>query len=412
MKKILFLLRHYPPDAGAPSYRMKHATKIAADGAEVHVLVAQPNRYQGARAAKRREVCDGVLVRRVWHGQVFRSRGKLNRGLTELFGALWMTLVALCSYRRVDVIVVTTPPLLASIPGYVLHRLSRRPLLVDLRDLWLDWAEESGTVRSRILLRLLRRYERSLLARASRLTVTTQSFKDLLCERYGIDRDRVTVIYNGLDEEVRCDHLAKATPTVGHPGVRRLLYAGNLGPSQNLLGIIQGCVESLRKWPNLEINVVGDGMQWSRLKQLECPRLHVTGRVDRQTLRQRYSEADAFLLHLADLRVYAHTVPSKLFEYVAYGKTMLCGVTGEARRLCRQYVDCYEFNSDDPISFAQAVDRFMEGQKPDNADQPRADLANVLRSQRDPLWHEVFGAVGDPPGSQTQQPVARQVPSQ
>ncbi|NLE37927.1 MAG: glycosyltransferase family 4 protein [Pirellulaceae bacterium] len=396
MKKILFLLRHYPPDAGAPSYRLKHATSVAAENADVHVLVAQPNRYQGARAAPRREMLDGVNIHRVWHGQIFRSRGKFARGLTELLGALWMTLVALWTYRRVDVVVITTPPLLNSIPGYVMHRLFRKPLIVDLRDLWLDWAEESGVIRSRFAIRLLRAYERSLLCRADQITATTRSFKDLICERYGIAPDRVTVIYNGLDEIVRGEAVPADAKNGARDGFRRLLYAGNLGPSQNLLGIIQGCVESVGKWTNLEITIVGDGLQWQRLKQFDRPRLHVAGRVDREALRDLYAETDAFLLHLADLRVYEHTVPSKLFEYVSYGKTLLCGVTGEALEICRQYADCHEFRSDDPASLVLAVDRFMKGEPANNAEGPRSDVSTVLRANRSPLWRLVFNAVGRP----------------
>ena len=89
MKKPLFLLRHYPPDVGALSFRMKHAAETLAKEHEVYVLAAQPNRYAGTQAAQSREVLHGVHVRRTWHGRLFRGKGKYNRGLTDLLGALW-----------------------------------------------------------------------------------------------------------------------------------------------------------------------------------------------------------------------------------------------------------------------------------------------------------------------------------
>ncbi len=394
MKKPLFLLRHYPPDVGALSFRMKHAAETLAKEHEVYVLAAQPNRYAGTQAAQSREVLHGVHVRRTWHGRLFRGKGKYNRGLTELLGALWMTVVALAYCRKVDVVLVSNPPLLNTIPGWFLHRVCGLPLIVDLRDLWLDWAEESGVIRSKTILKILHWYERSLLNSAKHITVTTKGFKESICERFRIDTSRVTIIYNGLDEIVRLDDSSvPETRKTTSLEMRRILYAGNLGPSQNLLGIAKGCVDSVRKWPNLEISIVGDGMQWSKLKELEEERFHVHARVDREELKRFYAQADAFLLHLADLRVYECTVPSKLFEFVSYGKPILCGVSGEARQLCRQYADCHEFSSDDSESFAMAVDHFMEGRQPQNAGEPRDDLKTVLRSQRGPLWEQVFEAI-------------------
>jgi glycosyltransferase involved in cell wall biosynthesis len=376
---------------------MRHAVEVAAEDHEVHVLAAQPNHYGGGVAAPRREVDNGVHVHRVWHGQLFRSRGKLGRGFSELMGALWMTLVTVIQHRRVDAVVVSTPPFFNSIPGWVLHRLFGLPLVVDLRDLWLVWAEESGVIRSRPALKLLYRYERSLLNAAEHITVATRGFKHLVCQRYNIDPDRVTVIYNGLDEVVRSDTSSTAPPQAdARCRMYRVLYAGNLGPAQNLLNIIEGCADSVRKWPNLEISFVGNGFQLSKLKDFQTERLRIMDYVDRKELKGLYERTDAFLLHLTGLRVYEHTVPSKLFEYVSRGKPMLCGVTGEARQLCRQYVDCYEFDSDDSASFAKAVDRLLEGKKADNAGSPRTGLHTVLRSERTPLWRQVFCTVRGP----------------
>ncbi|NIS31975.1 MAG: glycosyltransferase family 4 protein, partial [Actinobacteria bacterium] len=86
-----------------------------------------------------------------------------------------------------------------------------------------------------------------------------------------------------------------------------------------------------------------------------------------------YRDADAFLLHLADLDVYRHTVPSKLFEYAAHDRPILCGVRGEAREIAFRHADCYAFDSDDSSSFAAAVDRLCSGAAPDNDAVPRAD---------------------------------------
>ena len=397
MKRVLFLVRHYPPDVGAPSYRAEHAAQVLANDFEVRVLAAQPNRYGDDSVAPRHEVRQGVQIHRAWHGRLFRSRGKLARGVTELIGAVWMTIIAALRYRDSDAVLVSTPPLLYSLPGWALHKLFGVPLIVDLRDLWLDWAEESGVIRSGFLLSLLRRYEQSLIRSARHISVTTRSFKQITSRRFRVDPGRITVIYNGLDEVVQGDG-ANVRQTAGDKkdDVRRVLYAGNMGPSQNLLGIVDGCLKGVRQWPNLEILLVGDGMQWPELKARQTDRLRVLPYVDRDELKALYETSDAFLLHLAALNVYKHTVPSKVFEYAAYQKPILCGVAGEARELCRQYAPCYEFRSDDPSSLVKALDRFMRSENPDNFGAQRADLRTVLRAARDPLWKQIFAELRRP----------------
>jgi glycosyltransferase involved in cell wall biosynthesis len=388
-RRIWILTRHYPPDVGALSYRLAHLAGVLAVDHDVTVLASQPNRYADAAAAPKHELVDGVTVRRVSAVRLLRSRGKVGRLLTELLGALWLALVALRHRRHIDVAFASMPPFFYALPGLAVKRLGRRTLVLDVRDLWLDWAEETGLVRSRLVRGSLRVFERAALRAADRVTTTTNGFKDLLTDRYGLPPERVTVVFNGLDDRLAPDTVAGPRVSPGRP--LRILYAGNLGPSQNLASLVEGFRASLEAHPDLEITIVGDGSQREALAAAGHDRLHVLAHIGRDELAARYAEADAFLLHLADLAVYRHTVPSKVFEYAAFGRPILCGVRGEARAIAFRHADCYGFASDDPASFAAAVDRLRAGAEPDNASVARGNRSELLRSSRDPLWRNVFG---------------------
>jgi glycosyltransferase involved in cell wall biosynthesis len=248
---------------------------------KVVVLASQPSRYRGMKPAPAQERQGALIVRRIWNGQVTASGGKLDRGLGEALGALWMTVVALISYRKVDVALVSSPPLFYLLPGWVLNKLCGVPLVVDIRDLWLDWAEEIGLIPSARLTRLFRRFERSVLTSARHLTVAAEGFRRALMERYAVPGEKITVVYNGLDDLVRPNGHAPDRPdemqrpaygsgtSKGFDAARalRVLYAGNLGPSQNLLGIVEGLRRSVERWAGLEIQIVGDGLQWEALKE-------------------------------------------------------------------------------------------------------------------------------------------------
>jgi glycosyltransferase involved in cell wall biosynthesis len=397
-KRVWILTRHYPPDVGALSFRLKHLAEVLAQEYEVTVLTAQPNRYEGAAPAPKLERYPHLTIRRISSVQFLQSRSKLGRLLTELMGALWMSVVALRHRTEMDIVFASTPPFFYGLPGLAMRRLGGRPLVLDLRDLWLDWAEETGILQNRVLLWFMRFLERSIIRSATHLTLATESFHKLLLQRHGIDPANATVVFNGLDEVLIPEHIEPTGPRrEGDP--LNILYAGNLGPSQSLLGILDGMLASLDKWPALTITIVGDGAQWQVLHDAKHPRLLVLPHASREELARMCREADAFLLHLAALEVYHHTVPSKLFEYAAYQRPILCGVVGEAQEICRRHADCFAFVSDSPDSFSRAVDRLCSDGAPDNPEEAgdagasRADRDEILRASRAPIWRRVFASI-------------------
>jgi glycosyltransferase involved in cell wall biosynthesis len=388
-KRIWILTRHYPPDVGALSYRIAHLAEVLSQDHEVTVLASQPNRYQGVPKAAKQERAGNVTIRRISSVRLMRSRGKVGRLLTELLGAGWMTLVALRHRREIDIAFSSMPPFFYALPGLATKRFGRRSLVLDVRDLWLDWAEETGLVRSHLVFRVLRWIERAAVRAADHLTVTTAGFRRILLDRYDLSPEGATVVFNGLDDALLPAQIdPPARPAGGGP--LRILYAGNLGPSQNVSGLSEGLIESLSRWPQLTVTIVGDGVQRDELAAINHDRLQVLPHVDRAELAEMYRDTDAFLIHLTDLDVYRHTVPSKLFEYVAYDRPILCGVRGEAREIAFRYAECIAFEPDDPASFATAVDRLCSGAAADNAGEPRADLSEILRSSRTDQWLQVF----------------------
>ena len=390
-QRIWILTRHFPPDAGALSYRIDHLARTLGETHDVTVLAAQPNRYGKEPRAPKREQDGSVTIRRVSQFRVPGLGGKLGRLLSEFGGAVWMALVALRHRRHIDVGVASVPPLTYALPGWAIKRLGRRRLVLDVRDLWVDWAEESALVASRLGLRILRGFERRMITAADHITVTTAGFRAAIGDRHRVAATDITVIYNGLDAAIAPESTAERRPDPGE--ALHVLYAGNLGPSQNMVGIVDGLTQSLTKWRNLTVTIVGDGAQAGDLALASHERLTIRSHVDRDVLRDLYAGADAFLVHLAALDVYRHTIPSKIFEYAAHRRPIVCGVQGEARALAAAHTDCFFFESDDPESLSLAIDRLASGAAADNADAPRADPTELLRESRSELWKRVVERV-------------------
>jgi len=101
--------------------------------------------------------------------------------------------------RECDVIWATSPSTAALCVGAILSRLTRRPLVVDLRDPWrIDSVRPCAT---RLHQRLDSSWERFVLATAARIVTVTDRMADIVCRSYPQHQHKLTVIHNGYDAE-------------------------------------------------------------------------------------------------------------------------------------------------------------------------------------------------------------------
>lgn len=392
--KLLIISRHFPPDGGALTYRIKHLASTLSKKHDVTVVASQPNRYLSSKKHLKNEFVDGYSVRRIWNGVLFGGYGKLGRGTSEIMGTIWMTIVCLVNYRNYDVVLVSSPPLLFTLPGFFLNKINNTKLVVDVRDLWVDWIEETKIIKLRFIIFILRYYEKNLFNRALFISTATASFKTILSNRYNFDLSKIHLVYNGLDQIFFNN--AKSRIKSNKNKIKdkiKILYAGNLGPSQKIMSILEGLKMALLKYPNLEFIFVGDGGQFTELSKYNSNSIRILKRIERDELKVLYQEADALLVHLAKLEVYKHTVPSKIFEYIYLQKPIICGLEGEANSICQQYSDCFNFEPENSLSFLNAVTRFVMNAKPDNCDIKKKSINEVLRTTREIDWLNLFRAV-------------------
>lgn len=115
---------------------------------------------------------------------------------------LWLPTALFVGYRviqreQVDLILSTSPPFSAHLIARLLARLTRRPLVVDMRDLWVDnpfvhqstsWHEKRGRV-----------LERRVFTTASQIICATPALRDVLSAKYEIATGKLAVITNGYD---------------------------------------------------------------------------------------------------------------------------------------------------------------------------------------------------------------------
>jgi lipopolysaccharide/colanic/teichoic acid biosynthesis glycosyltransferase/glycosyltransferase involved in cell wall biosynthesis len=316
------------------------AKLMAKHGHDVRVVTGFPNYpggklYPGYRLALlRREFIDGIAVDRV---PLFpsHSRSVIGRTLNYLSFAAALTIYGLFA-RRPDVIYVYHPPLTAGLAVVAVAAVRRIPVVYDIQDMWPDTLAATGMLTSRAALRIVAALCRVVYAGADRIIVQSAGFKRVLTQR-GVPPSKIDVIHNWANDDTARPCPGRNRYSAAFGGRFNIVYAGNMGPSQDLDVVLHAAklVEAVE--PRIQFVLVGGGIVADHLSALAAASgtrsVRVLPPLPRGEIADLLADADALFVHLKDEPLFRITIPSKTQSYLAAGKPILMGVAGDAADL-------------------------------------------------------------------------------
>lgn len=171
--------------------------------------------------------------------------------------------------KKPDVIVSISPPFHLGINAWVLSRILRIPFVYHVQDLQIDAAQELNMINNRVMLNIMRKFEKFILNRASVVSTISEGMRARIINK-GIDPKKVLLFPNWADLQNVC-------PGDKHNEFRRMykldkddfivLYAGNLGEKQGLETVIYAA-DKLRGDSNIKFLFVGEGAKKKSLMHL------------------------------------------------------------------------------------------------------------------------------------------------
>jgi glycosyltransferase involved in cell wall biosynthesis len=274
------------------------------------------------------------------------------------------------SQSRIDCIYATGSPWSAVLVGALLKRATGIPLMVDFRDPWVTnpYRAHFPVWRKRIE----RRLEAFSVRNADIVVANTRGLRDEFRERYpGPGAPRFDAIYNSVERSVI------ATPAPRRTGRVRLSHAGFLYGPRDPLTFLRAVATRRRKrqaaaaGDDLAIELIGAvEMQYSIYDLLEtlgiADVVTVHGPVPHARCEAMLGEADALLLLQPGTKT---QLPSKLFEYVTFGKPILTlgEPGGETCLFAAEVLQTHVADCNDEAAIVRALDRLVADVQNGNA---------------------------------------------
>lgn len=360
--KILLLSQFFEPEPFNKG--VSFAEELQLYGHEISALTGFPN-YPGGRVYPgytlrwcQREQMDGITITRV---PLYPShdRSALKRIANYASFAL-TSLVAIFRLPKPDLVYVYGPPPSAALAAIGLRLLRGVPFVFNDNDLWPESLQATGMIRSRTLLRMIQLFVDWVYRRASHVVVLSNGYRRHLLAR-GIPADRVSVIPNWSIEDVT-EGVVRKPRDPG--GIFTIVFAGNIGPAQNMDVVIDAAKLLLTTAPDIRFVIAGGGVDQptlaARAQAEGITNMEFLGRIPPKDMPTVFNQADAVLVHLRDEPVYECTVPSKIQAYLRAGKPVLIGVRGDAAAMVREAEAGFAFEPDSPEQMAEAAIRMRD----------------------------------------------------
>lgn len=362
--RVLLLSQWYPPEPDPKTHLIGRG--LVQRGHMVTALTGFPNYpsgviYPGYRMRWRQiEMMDGVRVVRV---PLFPDHGAhLARRIANYvsFGAS-AALLGPALVGPADVMWIYQGPLTIGAPTLALSVTKRIPYVLGISDIWPEILAATGVLPSERAATVTGAVASTLYAHAAAITVISPGFKRNLVAK-GVEPAKIHVIPDWVDESIyapvpRDERRADALDLSGRFVV---LYAGNMGPAQDLENVVRAAA-LLRDDPEILIALAGDGVEAPRLRalvaELGLANVRFLGRMPAAQMPGLFAIADALLLNLRRHPYYEIAIPSKLIAYLACGKPVICAATGDSADIvssARAGATCVP---GDPAALADAIRR-------------------------------------------------------
>ncbi len=281
------------------------------------------------------------------------SKGFANRFILSISFAVSSTF-GLFFTGKLNGVFASYPNILSIFPALVYKCLNWCPIILDVNDLWPEAIEDVGVLESGFFRRLAGFIAKIAYLSADNITLISSSYTDTITGKYHIRRNKVTVVPAGVDLDT-----FSFTPQPVPDGMFKVLYVGAFSPAYNFEQILKAA-KLLEGEVKIRIFLQGGGEMASNLAkeigEMGLSNVMLTEKiVPREEVAKLMAGADALLLPLSGLENVEKGLSSKLYEYQASGRPIICCSSGESGRYVQRTKSGIVIRPGDHRALAKAV---------------------------------------------------------
>lgn len=338
MIHVLLIHQAFVPSNGAGGTRHYELAKYCVKRKCRFTVVAGSISYLTGERTKQNDDERGIQITQAFtypslhKGFVFR----ILAFISFMFSSTWEGITC----KQPDVVMGTSPPIFQAFSAWLVSVFRNKPFLLEIRDLWPEFAIDLGVLKNRILIQLSRGLEAFLYRRSDLILVNSPAYRDYLLNHGTIDK-KIKFVPNGVDssmfESSGNESILRGKYQL--QGKKLMIYTGALGMANDIYTLLDA-MKLLKKETRIHLVLAGDGME---KKPLERYAIHhglnnvtFTGALPKSSIPIVLAESDACVAILKNIPMFKTTYPNKVFDYMAAGKPTILAIDGVIREVIEE----------------------------------------------------------------------------
>jgi glycosyltransferase involved in cell wall biosynthesis len=361
--KIVYFYQYFTTPKGSYGTRVYEFTKRWVELGHEVTVVTSVYAKSDIRAEKfiENQIHDGVKVKVINVG-VDNKQG--------IFLRIWsfVQYMVISSWYGLtlpaDLVISSSGPITAGIPGLVARYVRRRKFVFEVRDLWPEVAIDLGVIRNRVIIKFAYWLEKRCYLASHHIIALSPGMKADIERRFGLNN--VTSITNSANIEL-FSSLLEFPNLMNLQPKKYALYTGNIGEVNNSNWLFEAALILRDKGINdFKIVLVGDGQQKdllrSRKEELQLETFEIFDLMPKTEVVGLLQNAMISLVPLKGNKILDTSSPNKFFESLAAGVPVIQNTNGWMKDFLRTNEVGFTLNPESPEELADLLIRLIGGE--------------------------------------------------
>lgn len=342
--KVLTFCAYFEPEIAASMYLTTNLFEDAANsGIEVEIFAPTPTRgvdkntIEKYKKIKYEERCNGLLkIHRF--SMLQEGKGVLVRAFRYIL--LNMAFIWKGLWTKADILFIDSTPPTQGFMATLLKKIKHIPMVYNLQDIFPDSLLYTGLSTERSLMFKIGRWmEHITYKNADKIIVISEDFKQNIMKK-GVPENKIDVVYNWVDEKSVYHVDREKNILFERYNIDRnkfyIAYSGNIGLTQNIELLIE-VANKIKDFKDIGFIIIGNGMFKAELETQVARRkldnIIILPFQPYEEIANVFSIGDVGLI-ISKPGIGNNSVPSKTWSYMAAETPILASFDAESE-LCK-----------------------------------------------------------------------------
>lgn len=331
MSNVVILSLVFPPDNVSTGQLMGDlACDLKSKGHNIRIITTLPHynvqktdlneNYFSKKLGRLIQVSDYYGIKAYHTFMPKKCNNSVKRILSWINFHLLSTLVGIFYIKKNDYIIVPSPPLTIGVSAWLIAKFHKSKFIYNIQELYPDYLADTGYLKNKTFLRFLYLIEYFVYKKAYAITAISSTMIKRLIKK-GVPKKKLHLISNFVDTNFLSPRskINKFSKKYNLHNSFIVSYAGNVGPAQNIMKLVDvALLCKLHK--KIKFIIVGNGIEIKKINErislLQLKNITILPYHSYEYVPYIYGSSDLSIVPLiSDLS--DNALPSKIYRIMA-----------------------------------------------------------------------------------------------